>query len=600
MVQNALSRSGLSAVAAACLISVALPATAVTAKEKTKPAATEAMAQAEPEPGLEFAISIPSIETVDSSISDAVLEEIFRGDIAAHADELAGLDATSITVPEIVVSFTSDDGDGSQEMSLTFTDLVLSDVADGLAAGVSLASVSMVADDIGFDYGSLTMSNLDIDNILGIFGLVDHGGQTELETIFSDFVFEGGTLEADDLSCTYGGGSGTDYRARPLRTSFAEMMAITAAMEDDPETLDPALMGRFLKMYADVLTAFSVENATVEGFSCEGTDDGQEISFSIGGMTMGGMSPGVYPSISMDGFDIAVEEEGSITLANVTIKPMDLTTTIATLEAAPDLVDEAWLEANARSLIPAMEGFSMSGLDIDIPDPDAPDTRIQAMIGAFDLSLADYINGIPTDFDMSATNIQAEIPADSGDESLDQLRSFGITAIDAGFRVAGAWDAETETIAIEEMSMSGVDLASVLLAGTISNATEDLFALDMNAALAAGMALAVSNLDLTVTDAGLSDIILAVAAADQGTSPEALRPIFAGLAQGTVIGMMAGAADAAKLGETINAFVSGKAKTLMIGIEAKTEPGLGMMDFMAAEQDPASLLGKVNISAEAK
>ena len=30
------------------------------------------------------------------------------------------------------------------------------------------------------------------------------------------------------------------------------------------------------------------------------------------------------------------------------------------------------------------------------------------------------------------------------------------------------------------------------------------------------------------------------------------------------------------------------------------EPGLAMMDFMAAEDDPASLLGKVNISAEAK
>ncbi|MNT77084.1 hypothetical protein D3C72_2161600 [compost metagenome] len=79
-----------------------------------------------------------------------------------------------------------------------------------------------------------------------------------------------------------------------------------------------------------------------------------------------------------------------------------------------------------------------------------------------------------------------------------------------------------------------------------------------------------------------------------------MRPVFAGLAQGTVISLMAGAADAAKLGEAINSFVSGKAKTLVIGIEAKTDPGLGMMDFMAAEEDPTALIGKVNISAEAK
>lgn len=118
--------------------------------------------------------------------------------------------------------------------------------------------------------------------------------------------------------------------------------------------------------------------------------------------------------------------------------------------------------------------------------------------------------------------------------------------------------------------------------------------------MAASLAVAVQSLDLTVTDQGLSDIILAVVAAEQGADPATLRPVFAGLAQGTVIGMMAGAADAAKLGEAINSFVAGKAKMLTIGIEAKTEPGLGMMDFMQAEEDPATLLGKVNISAEAK
>ena len=54
----------------------------------------------------------------------------------------------------------------------------------------------------------------------------------------------------------------------------------------------------------------------------------------------------------MDGLSIEVENDGFMTLDNFTFKPMDLTTTIATLEAAPAEVDEAWLEANARDLIP--------------------------------------------------------------------------------------------------------------------------------------------------------------------------------------------------------------------------------------------------------
>jgi hypothetical protein len=114
------------------------------------------------------------------------------------------------------------------------------------------------------------------------------------------------------------------------------------------------------------------------------------------------------------------------------------------------------------------------------------------------------------------------------------------------------------------------------------------------------MGVAIKALKLDVTDAGLSDIVLAVAAADQGADPATLRPVFAGLAEGTIIGMMAGVADAAKLGAAINQFVSGKAKSLNIGIEAKEDPGLSMVDFMTAEDDPASLIGKVNISASAK
>lgn len=39
---------------------------------------------------------------------------------------------------------------------------------------------------------------------------------------------------------------------------------------------------------------------------------------------------------------------------------------------------------------------------------------------------------------------------------------------------------------------------------------------------------------------------------------------------------------------------------LAIGIKAKDEKGIGMEDFMAAEDDPSVLLGKINVSAEAK
>ncbi len=87
-----------------------------------------------------------------------------------------------------------------------------------------------------------------------------------------------------------------------------------------------------MRMYADILTAFEAQEFTFDGFSCAGTDDeGRPMTFEIGNMIMAGMSPGIYPQISMDDFAINVEGDGSITLGNFTVKQFDLSSTIRCL-----------------------------------------------------------------------------------------------------------------------------------------------------------------------------------------------------------------------------------------------------------------------------
>lgn len=594
---NVITGRGLAAIAAACLVSVALPAApALAQKVKTKPAE-----QAAPVEPAEFSVSIPTVDAVDSSIDAETIKAILSGALVENADALAGLNASSITVPEIILTVTSTVDGERQEGVLTFTNLLLEDVVDGVAATASLESSSFDVQDGYAEMGSTSATHFNIGGMLGIYGLVEAGGSTEMETLYADFLMQGGSFEAEEVSCEFGPVSGAEVRGRPIETSFVEIMTLAQQMEADPEMDDPALMGKFMRMYADILTAFESSEFTFEGFSCSGNDDeGRPMTFEIGNTVMAGMSPGIYPQISMDDFAISVEGDGSITLGNFTLKQFDLSSTIAALANAPEAVDEAWLETNARSLIPAFEGFSFSGLAIDIPDPDADGERIVADVDNFDLTLASYINGIPSDIDTSASGIRATLPQDTEDEQLKQLIDLGITKIDAGFRLAAAWNGENDNIDIKEVSVSGVDLATVVLSGTIANATEALFSLDESEALMAGMGVAVKALNLNVTDSGLSDIILKVAAAEQGADPATLRPVFAGLAEGTIIGMMAGAADAAKLGSAVNQFVSGTAKSLHIGIEAKEDPGLSMPDFMAAEEDPTSLIGKVNITASAK
>lgn len=596
------TRQRLGILATACLLSVALPAGSAWAqKVKNKdpaPAAENPIAATTSE----ITVDIATIDAVGSNVDEDTLRAIFSGNVVDNADALAGLTADSITIPEITLNATTTIEGETTEATVTFSNLVLTDVTDGTAASVSLAGMSLDAGDEGSgQFGPLSASSFNIGGVLGLYGLVEAGEQTELETIYADLTFEGGSFEAPEASCTIGSMTAAEFKARPLGYSFADIMALAESLEAQEDDASPELVGAALRMYADIFSAFESSPTTFKGFDCSGTDDeGRAISFSIAGMSMGGMSPGIYPSVSLDGLDVTVENDGSIQVGNITFKEMDLSAPIAAIQGAPEAIDEAWFMANARALIPAFAGFSFSDVVVDVPDPDADGERIKASIGAFDLSLAEYLNGIPTDVLTTASNILVSLPQDTDDEQMQQLIALGVTEIDAGFTIDASWNEADNAIAVDEISITGANLATVKLAGTIANATEALFGIDENAALAAAMSVAISNLKLDVTDSGLSDLILTAVSAEQGSDPATMRPVFAGLAEGTVVGLLAGAAEAQKVGAAINSFVSGKAKYLTIEMTAKEEPGLGFMDFMAAEDDPTVLIGKVTIDASAK
>lgn len=598
MVINTSLGKRLSLLATACLLSVALPAQAAWAQKVKDKGTTQSSAS---ETSTTYDVEIPEIDSVDSNVDDEIIRAIFSGALVENADALAGLTATSITIPEITLSITTTTDGDTKSGVVTFSDIVLSDVTDGAAASFSLASTTLDAGEDGSgDYGSMSAANVDIAALLGMYGLVTADDSTELQTIYSDFVFEGGTFEADDVSCTMGSMTAPELKARPLKTSFVEIFALVETLEDgnDPS---PKQIGDLLRMYADFFTAFESAPITFDGFSCEGLDsDDKPLSFSIASMSMDGMRPGVYPAISMDGFNIAVEGDGLITLANATIKEMDLSGPIAAVLGAPEGIDEAWLTANAQQLVPAFTGFSLSDLVIDIPDMETDGERINVAIGAYDLTLGNYFNGIPTDLNTSASKIVVDLPQDSGDPQLQQLIDLGLTTIDAGFVVDASWSEAEDTITIDQFSVSGVDLGVAAVSGKIINATEDLFSWDEDLSMMAAMGMALANLKVEVKDEGISDLVLATVAAEQGSNAETMRPIFAGLAEGTVIGILAGAAEAQKVGGAVSSFVSGKAKNLTIEMTAREPAGLGMVDFMMAEDDPTVLLGKVTIDATAK
>ncbi len=317
---------------------------------------------------------------------------------------------------------------------------------------------------------------------------------------------------------------------------------------------------------------------------------------------MDGYQPGIYPAISIKGLKVDAGDKGNMSLDTATFKSIDLSAPIATVTSVgADKLNEDWLKTNYRLLIPAWGGFSFSGLSLDIPSPDNAATRYTANVADFDLSLSNYVKGIPATISTKASGIDVPVPPNTTDENERMLLALGITRLNLNYEVNAGWDQAGQQIKVDKVSVSGNDLGSFAVSALIGNATDKLFDLDPDQIMAAGLGLSLKTIQFDLTDDGLGDKLVPLLAAQQGVSDLAsYRTQMAGVAEGAALQML-GSTDAARaLGAALGDFVSGKAKALTIGVAAKDPGGVPVQSLMGASDDPTILIKSFDITGAAK
>jgi hypothetical protein len=349
----------------------------------------------------------------------------------------------------------------------------------------------------------------------------------------------------------------------------------------------------------DLLRAFRGGAGTVGSVDCDVPGD-TPVSVKMAGATTGDFEPAVYPEIKVSGISVDAGALGSGSLGEFVLHPIDLNPTLDALESAAGQLSEDWFDANWRSLIPSWGGFSFADFAIDAINPDKPDTRIQAKVADFDLSMDKYLHGIPTDVSLSASGVEVPLPQDSTDPQITTLLAAGLTGVNMGFDVDAAWDEAAKLIDVVKVAISALDLGSMSISAVVGNATDQLFAVDSNVAMASAFALTVKELTINVTDDGLGEIVWPLAASQQGqTDVEAYRTQMAGFAEGFAIQLI-GPTDAARqLGAALGEFVTGGKGEITITITSKDPNGIPMAMFMAAQNDPSILTGQVDITGMA-
>lgn len=600
MIREVRSRRILAAMAGAAMLSVALPQSGALAQDAAAPAAA----------GIE--IDIPGVTAENSNVTADRLQAIFLGEVEDYADELAGLSADRILIPELTI--TMDGPEGSEPMVIVYENIEMIDVDGGVAARLVSSNSSLsLPEEISASFGEMSASNVDFAALLAFYGLIP-AADSEFRTIYTDFAFVGGPLEGPDVSCEIGNAESGGFRARALSIPFNEFMARANAVEEAEDEPDPEVMRAFLEAYVDMLTAFESDPVVFDGLSCEGTDEhGSNVTVTMGTTEIGAFSPGRYPTLSTSDLMIEIDsgpDAGEVSIGYFAFKGFDYTTQLELFETMPADPDDAWFEANVRRLIPAWEGLTLEELNIDVPDEESPDQRVQLWLGSFDLTLANYVNSVPASISSSASELVFTVPdvgalepdedgeIDETAQAFATLRALGIEELDLGYDFALDWDEANEAIRVERIAVSGADLGSIAIAGMLANATAGLFSLDTDEAMMAGMGLTVTSLDIDVVDQGMVDLFMAISGAEQNMTPTQMRPMIAGVAEGMAVGLLGGTPMATQVGAALGNFLRGGSDTLSLRIESNDPEGLGMIDFMMAEENPAVLLERVTISAE--
>ncbi|HEV2514608.1 MAG TPA: hypothetical protein VGV07_05125 [Devosia sp.] len=551
--------------------------------------------------GTMYDIAVPTVEVVDGNINEGAVRGLFTGAPGA-LDALASLDATSLSIPEL--RMTSDLGEGAGTLVITYRDIALNNIADGVAASANVGSADLTGPgNLTATFGEMSTSRFDLAGLLGFYGLTSTAtAGTEMKEVYSDFKFSGGSLKGGDVvNCDFGAAELGSFSARPLKQSMTEINALVmeaeaaqkAGTEVAPETVD-----KLVRFYADMFTAFSSTPMTFTGFSCAGKDDkGNPLTVASGPITVGGFEPAIYPPISLDDFDMTVENDGFVKFGNFTWKKMDFSAAIAAIEAAVKL-DEAYFTTNWRKLVPALDGMSLANLSIDVPDPESSGKRITGTLGAFDATLGNYVNGIPADISLNLANFILPITAEMTDLPVADLLARGVDKLDISLGTKLAWDKASSTIKVDDVLIDLGALGRVNLSGTFGNATEALFADNTDAATMAAMMLTLRDVTIEVEDRGMGSLAFAAGAKEAGQSEASFRTAVAGMAQGMTLAFLGNTTEALTAAQQLGTFLSG-ASHLKLTITAKDEAGIGLADLAAAETNPAALAGKLNVVAEA-
>ncbi|MCJ2133897.1 hypothetical protein MKK69_07405 [Methylobacterium sp. J-026] len=585
-------------------------------------------------------LKAPKLTASGTRLSKEDLEAILRPDSAVPWNErLARLDAGSLTVPVLT---SENAGPGENRQTVTYRDVVARDVRAGrvgelTAAGATVSVVSGPNRGSG-TYGAVRATDLDLAALSRLY-TVPGDGKGPVQRVY-------GTIQVSDVTYSDARGTtvkitslnGRDLGGRQIPDGWNGAFAIVGAGFAEPND-----RRAFAGAAADLIDATTLGSLEMQGLSVSDADPKGPLLFEIRRVAYASSGPEAGTRLE----DLALTR-GSLRarIGRLTLRGTSLAPTVAALQAiAAEPGPAAGLsDAEMRRLTPQVGDLSLNDLSIELPpeaeadrvpprdgrlpgrgpalepnrpvvgrlgDPKAPEPRAgdplavtvaphpsrRIALRVATLAVGPPSDGVPSSSRLTLSGLS--LPADllAGQPIVGMLPAYGYRDLDLDLVADATVDEMARELSVREVVLSGRDVGTVRLAGTLGGIGPELLSGTLPAATLLMFSGSAKNLDLTVENAGLFERFLAAQSKDLSLKPEELRKEYV-TASLLGVPIILGNGPAAKgIGAAMGQFVLKPGK-LVLHARAKEPAGIGFIDLGAA-RSPAAVLDRLDVDAKA-
>jgi hypothetical protein len=511
-------------------------------------------------------------------------------DVLAAFTAYAAMSAAKVTIPSMKVTNSAPPLRGTAVVGAAdyeVTDAVIESLANGKIQSATVARVAVEgrlpdASTFTSEIEKIRMSEIDINAAIAA---LDPAQQKDdkFRRIYRQIVTgpytvnfgAAGQMRADSVQID-------DFAIRPWKVFDPLVISLAETLRSQAgKTPSPTETAAMLEKFATIYEGLWLGKFEARGFV---SDFGTKVPAKIGVIRLAGLDAGKIAELAVENVEVTPPSGDPASLGRFAFKGLDFVK-LMRVAAQLSISPSPGLE-QALGFLPAIGGIELKNFK------GVERTTMQPLeVETFELSWGKFVGAIPSQI-RAATKFTAVVDPKGTDPNLRYLVDAGIRNVNVDVDLGAAWNENTRMIALMPVTATFSKVIGFSASAALANVSNASFSPNP---LAFGMAAAqieAGPIDITVRDLGITDLIFAQMARDQGTTPDTMRTRMIEMIRAVSLA----SPEIETIGTALARLIENRGTTLNVLLTPKARVNL-MQSVEIARADPLLFLSQFKVEA---